>query len=202
MSVDRLTASTDGLIELDNPDNEIRSIERILAGGEIAINDSQGDLTVAAVDSPANNVRISTAGSMLLAETAVTAIGAATTLTAGRGIFDRDNTSAPNIQTGRLQLNAGEQGIGSPDNPVDVVVSDSVGANTTPANGNISLANLAGALPLGLIDAGVGDVNLTAQTIDDATSDALADIVGGRLIMKPTTESERCSRLNCCRCPN
>ncbi len=189
VQVDRLTADTDGSIDLSNAGNQFRSIERITSGGDITIQDSQGDLTVAAVDSRTNDVVISTAGNMFLAENAVTALAATagltatTTLSATRGIFDRDDTIGTNIRTDRLQLNAGTEGIGTSDNPVDVVATSSANATAARGNGDIALANIGGPLPIGLVDAGRGDVQLTAGTINDDLDDDLTDIIARRLEM-------------------
>ncbi len=183
LTIDRLTASTGDSIDLTNPGNEIRSVERITADGVIDIADSLFDFDVSAVDSLGNDVLLTTTGSLLLAETAIMANGASTTLTAGRAILDRDDNPQANVQTGRLQLNAGAEGLGQPTNPVDVVASISVSADTAQANGDVWLANVIGALPVGLIDAGVGDVNLFAQTINDATNDEQTNLITRRLTM-------------------
>ncbi len=188
LNIDRLTASTGDSIDLTNPGNELRAIENITADGVVDIADSLFDLDVSVIDSLGNDVLLTTSESLLLAETAITAIGASTTLTAGRAILDRDDNSQANVQTGRLLLRAGAEGIGAegigqPNNPVDVVASISVSADTAQANGDIWLANVAGAFPIGLIDAGVGDVNLLAQTINDAADDEQTDLIARRLTM-------------------
>lgn len=181
--IDRLKASTDAAIDLTNPGNEIAIIERITASGEVSVIDSLFDLEVVAVDSLGSDVTITTQGDLVLAESAVMALGAVTTLTSGRAILDRDDTTAPNVTTGVLQLGAGAEGIGQQGNSLDVVATISVSADTAAGAGDIWLANVSGALPIGIVDAGLGDADLLARSINDAFDDGQINLVARRLTM-------------------
>ncbi|MFK8111442.1 MAG: beta strand repeat-containing protein [Rubripirellula sp.] len=172
--IDRLNVNSASSVDLSNDGNDIRSIERILASGPITIQDSIDDLTVAAVNSRANSVDIAANGSIGLRERAVTAESATVNVTATNSIFDIDDTPQANITAGTVTLSAGRPGIGSSINAVDIVATVALNANTD--DGDVSLANSAGPMLVGVIDAGIGNLTLAAVTIDDASVDQETDL--------------------------
>ena len=175
--VDRLTISSSAEVDLTNSANDIRSVVDVVAVGDIAISDAVDDIEINAVNSTGNDVQITTGGSIVLAEVAVTALGGSTTLSAGRSIVDRDENTIANILSTTVQLNAGAEGIGSPGNPVDVVATNSLSASTSQSNGDISIANVGSSVSVGVLDAGSGRLLLIADSIDDAAVDSLTDII-------------------------
>ncbi|NND98327.1 MAG: hypothetical protein HKN47_13475 [Pirellulaceae bacterium] len=184
IAIDRLTASSSNAISLANPSNQIRLIDGLLTNGEILINDSAADLTVTAVDSSGHDLAIRTSGTMLLANDAINATGASVTLTADGAIDDSDpDDPVANISASIVNLTAGDQGIGQNGTSLDVLATDELNANTRLFNGDIHLANVGGALPVGQIDAGVGKIMLIADSVDDATLDSVADITGSELVV-------------------
>ena len=188
VEVDRFTASTTGQIDLSNPNNEIRLVENVLSGGEIAIVDSDQDLDIVALDSAGNDVSITASGSIFLDNGAITATGATVGLSARVGIEDSDPDDAvENISAAVITLTGGSGGIGQNTSDINVLATQAINASTAVFNTDISLATLGGAFPVGLINAGNGDVNLLADSIDDATTDAVADLIANRLQLTATT---------------
>lgn len=195
LDVDQITARTLAEINLANEQNKIREIESILAT-KVTVNDSADDLIVRRVDTVTNgaggeggDVKISaSAGSLRLFDGAVVATAATTTLLGSRSIVDVEpNSNVANIRSGRVVLRAGVDGIGVPDNPVDVIASVAIDADTRAANGNVHLANRPGEILVGLIDAGDGEVTLQADSIDEElgsdTSGDPNDITANRLVL-------------------
>lgn len=186
--VDRITASTSGEIDLSSAGNQIRLVESVLSGGDISIVDSDSDVNVTAVNSSGNDVMVTANGSILLDNTAITAAGAMVLLDARVGIedIDPDDTLA-NISAGTISLTSGSQGIGQNSSDVDVLATQAINATTAAFNSDISLATRGGAFPVGLIDAGTGNVDLLADSIDDATIDSIADLVASGLQLAAST---------------
>src|SRR3546814_16102421 len=72
----------------------------------------------------------------------------------------------------------------------DVCSSDLTALNADTNNGDIFIESI-GNLPVGLIDAGTGDVSLeSSTTINDDANDAVNDIVADTLSLSATTRSE------------
>lgn len=177
--IDRLFVSSSSSIDLSNAGNEIATIEQIHSAGEVTIRDDTNDLAIVEIDSSGSNVDITAAGTIGLAPSAITAIGAATRMTAGDAIIDSGSNETANVETSIADLVASR--IGSIENPVDVVASTELNASTSNVNGDISIANQSGDIPVGRIDAGAGDITLTAITINDASDDAQVDLIGDRM---------------------
>ena len=188
IEADRFTASTSGTIDLSNLDNRIGILDNVLSGGDITVVDSDLDLNVTAVNSSGNNVAISASGSLLLDNDAITAVGAVVDLAAAVGIEDIDpDENVVNVSAAVISLTGGSLGIGQNSSEIDLFASQAINATTELFNGDISLASRGNAFPVGLIDAGSGDVDLEADSIDDATVDSTADLIANRVQLTATT---------------
>ncbi|MGB7346848.1 MAG: hypothetical protein WBD20_21680 [Pirellulaceae bacterium] len=182
INVDQLSVNTQGPVDLANDSNQIGSIDGIVSGGGVIVVDATDDLAVSGVNSVGADVMIMAQGTIGLQNQAVRADGAVVTLSAGGSIIDLDpDNSMVNVQGGIINLIAGALGIGRADNTLDADATESINADTGVFGGDIFLGNVGGALPIGLIDAGTGNVFLIADSIDDASDDNVTDVVAASL---------------------
>ena len=111
------------------------------------------------------------------------------TLTAASGVEEEaTGDAAADIVGDTLNLTATSGGIGSTA-AIEINSITKVDADSSVANGNINLNETTGALNLGLITAGTGDVTLTStdNAILDADLDAGADIIGSAATLRAVT---------------
>jgi hypothetical protein len=135
------------------------SADSSAADGAIQI-DSLDDLTLGAVDGGAGDV----------------------TLYAMGDIDSLSDDDTADVSGGTLTLTAEAGGIGD-DSTVDVIALTALNADSSADDSDIVFDSLED-LPVGEIDAGEGDVELTsAGAIDDATDDTLTDITGTAVTM-------------------
>ena len=180
----RLQASTGGLIDLSNPGNQFEELD-IQSNGAISIHDSAGDLRLIAIDSGSSEITISTIGTAVL-ESAIQSPGSTVQISAGLAIrdFDAADTTAK-ITADTLILSAGSGGIGQ-DGTFEVDV-DVLTIDTTAGNGNVNVSNPFGLLRIKQVNAGSGQVQLSAVQIEDADDDRLADFTASRLVLAAET---------------
>ncbi len=178
ITADRFVAITESDINLSNVGNEFRLIESVQAR-EVAITDSVGDLIVQSINSSGNDVDIRSSGDVFLFDSAIVAGDANASVTAGRTIADASGTDLPNLLAGDVSLVA--SAIGMDTNFVDILATSSVSANTENANGDVFIASIGIAMPIGLFNAGDGNVSLIADSINDASADDTVDLQSRRL---------------------
>ncbi len=184
--VDRLSIDSLGIVALSNRGNEVANVERIVAGDDVSLSDSAGDLAVALIDSQGNDVTLTTTGNLALGAGAIVAVGATVNASASLAILDSrspGDAAVANVTTGTLNALAGVGGIGTSTKPLVIAVSESVNADTAAAGSDILLASPLVSLPIGLIDAGTGKVTMTSVAIQDASGDNAVDIVASELRM-------------------
>ena len=181
----RLTASTNGPIDLSEPSNQFQVLDGIDSNGAIAISDGGGDLRVIGIDSGGNDITISTTGTAVL-ETVIESPGATVQINAGQAIrdFDPADTTAKLIAD-TVILNAGSPGIGQ--TGALEVDANVLSVDTSAGNGSVHITNPFGGLNIDQINAGSGVVRLFADQIDDAANDTLADFTASRLILQANT---------------
>ncbi|MBL7207076.1 MAG: hypothetical protein ISS67_00930, partial [Desulfobacterales bacterium] len=109
------------------------------------------------------------------------------TITSAGAIYDDANDSTVDITAATITLSAGSDGVGQTNGTLDINATTALNV-TTSGNGNITIEDLTGDLPVGTITAGSGTVALTsAGTIDDATSDTTTDITAANLALTAAT---------------
>ncbi len=181
----RLTASTNGSIDLSNPSNQFQVLDGIISDGAISIADGTGNLQVMGVDSGGNDITLSTLGTAVL-ETVIQSPGATVRIDAGVAIrdFDPADTTAK-ITADTVFLTAGSGGIGQ--SGALEVNADVLSIDTSAGNGNVHVTNPFGGLRIGEVNAGSGVVQLSADQIDDAANDTLTDFTASRLVLEAKT---------------
>ena len=181
----RLTASTNGSIDLPEPANRFDAVDGISADGRVLIVDGAGDLQLFGVDSGGNDIIISTVGSAIL-QTVIQSPGATVQINAGQAIVDfaPADTSAK-ITADRVILTAGSGGIGQ--TGALEIDADVLSIDTSAGNGNVHVTNPFGSLRIDQVSAGSGVVKLSANQLDDATDDTLSDFTASRLELTAMT---------------
>lgn len=183
--------TTNGNIDIDNDVTAVASpviVNSLTTGTGNISYDQTGNqsLTLTAVSAANGNVNITNSGGTdadinIVSVTADTTDDTVTLLAEG-AIFAAANTpAAVEIAAANIVLTANNGGIGQNGNPFDIDATASFSADTTTDNGNITVNDIVGDLPIGLINAGTGTVTLTADTINDATEnpDLVIDITAG-----------------------
>ncbi|QDT12195.1 Autotransporter-associated beta strand repeat protein [Planctomycetes bacterium K23_9] len=182
--VERLAVSSSGAVDLANDNNQIGSIDSIASGGGVIVVDATDDLVVGGIDSNGSDIQVTAQGTVALKNDAVVADGAVVTVTAGDAIVDLDgDDNRRNLVARVVNLFAGAGGIGEVANAIDVVATESLNATTGVFGGDIFLANEGGEILIGKIDAGLGNISLVADSINDDVQDEISDIVGADLTM-------------------
>ncbi len=181
----RLTASTNGSIDLPEPANRFDAVDGISADGRVSIADGDGDLQLFGVDSGGNDIIISTVGSAIL-QTVIQSPGATVQINAGQAIVDfaPADTSAK-ITADRVILTAGSGGIGQ--TGALEIDADVLSIDTSAGNGSVHVTNPFGSLRIDQVSAGSGVVKLSANQLDDATDDTLSDFTASRLELTAMT---------------
>ncbi len=161
--VDRLSIVSTGSVDLSNPQNQIRLIERIDVAGDLSITDSLSNLAVIDIDSRGRNVILASPGSILIAR--IEAISAEVRLTAN-SINDASDDALADITASRVFLDA-KTGIGN----LRSLELMSVGELTaTSASGDIVLDSLgSGPIELRRVIAGDGAIVISSVGTMTAT---------------------------------
>ncbi len=163
----------------------------IAAGGELQINaldgiGSSGANGAVETDVVSLDLSLSAAGDIDIIENNdvliidITAANGNVTLTGGGAITVNANDAVADVSGNTISLSSNGD-IGTAASSIELDISTALNADSTSANGDIYLDSL-GAFPVGLIDAGTGDVEVTATGgITDAAGDAAADIAANIL---------------------
>jgi autotransporter-associated beta strand protein len=179
----RIIVDTVGDVQLANPGNDFKNVERIDSTADVVLNDSIDDLVITSITSTGQIVRVATSGNLSVAANGVIARNASVTLEAGNAILDSrtsNNTLVANVVASELNLVAGSNRsggtVGFVDRPLVVSVSDALNVDSASSNGDIFVSSPSTPLPIGLIQAGSGTVFLSGLSIDDANQDEISDI--------------------------
>ncbi len=163
----------------------------IAAGGELQISALDGignsgangavETDVVSLDlslSAAGDIDIIENNDVLILD--ITAANGNVTLTGGGAITVNANDAVADVSGNTISLSSNGD-IGTAASSIELDISTALNADSTSANGDIYLDSL-GVFPVGLIDAGAGDVEVTATGgITDASGDAAADIAANIL---------------------
>ncbi|MEW6291583.1 MAG: hypothetical protein AB1545_17235, partial [Thermodesulfobacteriota bacterium] len=137
------------------------------------VNTRDGDITLTNTGGSGAGLIVGSVGADLVNDrVTLDAEGSITDFTAG-------GDNAVDISGAIINLTADSGGIGQGTNgSLEVNATERLNANTTADNSNITLTDVSGDLPIGLIDAGTGAVDLKGDTINDASPnpDAVTDI--------------------------
>lgn len=190
-----LAGNVTGDIILDQLSNDFVSIDGLVVGGDLEIFDSVGDLRLAGIETIDSTATIVSAGNLNLANRAIDATGGTIDLIAATGIAgDQTSDSVPDLLAAQIDLTVGSafpgmptggpagSGIGVP-NAVDLIASVVVNADTATTNGDLRLSSPSATLPVGIINAGTGRVELSGGSIEDADDDSIADILAGEVVL-------------------
>ena len=165
-------------------------------GGSVLLSSSVVTATGGNINVTADtNVTFDGTDGLLSADQSSTA-GGAVTVTARNGniqetVADDGDFTDLDVSGVTIKLNAvnGSIGIAGAGGAIEIDAVTSVKADTSTDNGNISLVETTGPLFVDLIDAGTGDVDLTAESIEEATgvlNDGVADIIASDIFLTAT----------------
>ena len=184
--VDRLSIDSNGSVDLSNPQNQIRLIERLDVEGDVAITDSLSNLGVIDIDSRGRNVTLRSPGSILIAR--IEAIDADVRLTAA-SVNDASDDTLTDITASRVFIDA-QAGIGNL-RALELMSINELTA--TSDTGDIVLDSLgAGPLELRSVIAGDGAITISglgtmiatevtsqnAAGLDDGSRDIQLTVLG------------------------
>ncbi|MCA9136026.1 MAG: hypothetical protein KDB00_04685, partial [Planctomycetales bacterium] len=197
-SIDALlvTADSTGLLELGSSLNQIVEAE-LVAADAVMVLDSSDDLTVSV--SSGSSVDIQTAGDLYI--DFVYSSGADARLFAAGNILGQPGQTNVHVAAENVELLSGTQypglsnmpgtvaSIGSALVPIRIAAAQTLSATTSGTNGSIFIASPAvsglpfstGSLPIGLIDAGAGRIEIDAVSIDDAYAVADVDLIAAAI---------------------
>ena len=147
-----------------------------------AVETTNGDISITNNGGSGADLIVGSVSADLINDTiTLTAAGSITDATAGGDVM-------VDVSSAFINMTASAGGIGQGANgSLDVNATTSLSADTTGDNGNITLVDVNGNLPVGLIDAGTGSVDLTADTINDATADNTTDIFASSIHLNGTS---------------
>jgi hypothetical protein len=182
VSVGALNTGGTGTINFDQTGAQALTITSSTTNdGTITITNDDGNLTATSVTAGnAGDVSLTTttSGNVLLGS--VDATGDQITINSAGAIDDATAANNTNdLVAATIDLTAASGGIGQNNGSVDTNATVSLSAHTTADNGSIHLYETAGDMPIGLIDAAAGTVQLDATAaaeILDAVNDTTVDI--------------------------
>ncbi|MFP4383923.1 MAG: FlgD immunoglobulin-like domain containing protein [Spirochaetia bacterium] len=151
----------------------------ITGAGNLSVNEAD-DIELTDINTANGDVTV-TAGTDVTVGL-VSAAGSTVTITASAGSIDDDADDGVNdITADTMDLTANAGGIGQTNGNLDVTAGSSFSADTTADGGNIAVRGI-GDLPVGLVDAGTGDVVLIStgaiyDNVNDGVNDINADTI-------------------------
>ncbi|WP_182864857.1 hypothetical protein [Stieleria mannarensis] len=194
----RVTAVSSGDLDLGSITNAIGEVD-LSAAQAVVVRDGADDLLVFV--SAADAIDVQVAGDLRLGS-AVTTGGPVTLVAAGNVVAEPGQGSvnvagdvvliaAGELYPGQSNMPGAVASIGSAAVPINVVARQSFSATTSGTGGSIFVASddssgipsATGALPIGLVDAGDGRIQIDAVTIDDADSDNGIDLIGREILL-------------------
>ncbi|WP_147869213.1 hypothetical protein [Stieleria maiorica] len=189
----RVAAVSSGNLDMGSITNAIGEVD-LSAAQAVVVRDGVGDLRVFV--SAGDSIDVQVAGDLILGS-AVTTGGPVTLVAAGNVVADPGQGSvnvagdavmivAGGAYPGQSNMPGSVASIGSVAVPINVVARQSFSATTSGTGGSIFIVSddssgtpsATGALPIGLVDAGDGRIQIDAVTIDDADADDGIDLVG------------------------
>ena len=192
----RVTSESTGSVTLDSSLNQIDEID-LIADGAVMVLDGTDDLLASVA--AGSSVDIQAAGDLTV--DSVSADANAARLVAAGNIIGLSGQTGLHLAADSIELLAGIPFPGQPTLPVAVagigtaVVPIRVGAaqvfsaSTSSTDGSVFIVspivplsnNPTGQLPIGLVDAGGGTINLRAAEINDAFSSSDVDLIGSEI---------------------
>ncbi len=168
--IDRIDAETNGPVELSNQENEIREVQRIQSGGNVALTDSTGDLLLTLIDTSNNNVTVLAAGDIFVTNILAGSEGDIQ-LTSGDDVLDTDTTDTNLIVSDDLILAASNRNAEDGLHAIRIVTSvNDIQARVSGANrGDIEIDE-------------IDDINLAASDFADDTEQIIAS--NGQIIVR------------------
>ena len=180
IEVAALSGSGSGQVSLSSPTNEVSEVD-LQTVGSVSLIDSEADLTVFQLNTGGSVVNLDVNGTLLLANNAIVAEGSTVMIRGRSEVRDLEaDDTVDNIVAAEVTMNVVGM-IGTADETLDVEASDSI--DITTADADIFLANRDGQLPIGTIDVGDAQVQLTADNVQDARDDESIDFAANRLVI-------------------
>ncbi|WP_145387770.1 hypothetical protein [Stieleria neptunia] len=189
----QVTASSTGQLNLGSTNNTIDDVH-VAADQGVTVRDSADDLRLFV--SAADTIDVQVAGDLVL-ESAATTNGLVKLIAAGNVVADAGGASvnaggdlveitAGGAYPGQSNMPGTMASIGSAAVPIHVAALQSFSASTSGTGGSIFVNSFelagfpasTGTLPIGLVDAGDGRIEIDAVTIDDADLDSTVDLIG------------------------
>jgi hypothetical protein len=186
--VDRVKIDAAGKVTFAGGGNDFTIIERSRIGGDLVLIDSIGDLALDRVEVLGENVRVETSSTLYLFEQGIVAAAADVDLRGGGSILDgASDPDVVHVVANRLTMVAQSGDIGSPAAPIGVEVTGQIDADSSGAGGNVFLSSQTVPMKIGVIDAGLGNIVLSAEAIEDANTSDAADLVAGSITLRATS---------------
>lgn len=186
--VDRVKIDAAGNVTFASGGNEFAIIEQSRIGGDLVLIDSIGDLALDRIEVLGENVRVETVSTLYLFERGIVAAAADVDLRAGGSILDgASDPDAVHIVAKSLTMVAQSGDIGSPAAPIGVEVTGQIDADSSGAGGDVFLSSQTETMKIGVIDAGVGNIVLSAEAIEDANTSDAADLIAGSITLSATS---------------
>ncbi|PAY20542.1 hypothetical protein CKO51_05710 [Rhodopirellula sp. SM50] len=189
----QVTASSTGQLDLGSTSNSMDNVH-VAADQGVTLRDSADDLRLFV--SAADSIDVQVAGDLVL-ESAVTTKGLVKLVAAGNLVSQAGPSSvhvggdvveitAGGIFPGQSSTTGTMASIGSVSVPIQVAALQSFSASTSATGGSIFVGSsevsgviaATGTLPIGLVDAGNGRIEIDAVAIEDADSDSTVDLIG------------------------
>ncbi len=178
-----LTTGT-GDIQFDQTGGQTLDVTTVATtDGDIVITNDSADMTVGAVTAggAGQNVTLTTTTSGDIVAGDVTAADDMVTVTSAGAIDGAVDDGTADITAGTINLTAAAGGIGLL-STVDVTAATALNADTDAGDDSNILIDSIGDLPVGLIDAGAGNVTIDSTgAIDSVSDDGTADIEGSNI---------------------
>jgi hypothetical protein len=186
--IESIAAGTD--VVVTNP-NGAMPVKAVVAGGKVTLKNDGGALTDAnggATNVTAADAQLTATGGVgTSADPLETAVGTlvAEATNAGAGVFlgETDGLTSVAVKTkdGDATVNFGGESL------TFVAATDLLSAQATTSNTAITFENTAGGIVLDQVNAGTGNVALTALgAISDDANDAVTDVAGGAVTLSGT----------------
>ncbi|WP_146520347.1 beta strand repeat-containing protein [Stieleria varia] len=200
IQTDSLSGVVTGDVRLAQSGNQIATVKSFAVDGAFELTDGLGDLSVNNVSGLSDDVRIASAGTVLLGNLAIKVDNGDIEIRAGGSIEDADADDAlPNLIGQRIDLIAGAPlsgnnfpaGFGSGVgvlNDVDLVARTLLNVDTSATQGDVRITSVGETIPVGVIDAAGGRVFLVGEAIVDGGEstalDVLSDIIAGQVDLR------------------
>ncbi|MEO1529460.1 MAG: hypothetical protein AAFX06_28900 [Planctomycetota bacterium] len=192
---DELIAHSGGSLTLDHVGNRFLRVD-VRDAQDVVLVDSDGDLAISANVEGTFEARVVGSAALESIESPSEVLIAATDGISSVAGFDVNVTAneidfVSGVDLAGTAIAIMPSLIGTATAPILVAPSGRISATTSGTNGSIFLQSLnnsvVGRIPIDRIDAGAGTIGITARTIDDVSSDEVADLVGDRIELNATT---------------